>query len=50
MTSEKQKTPNSFPKVKVTKNGPYLVYGGVPITEKEITKVKSIIQETFVDQ
>jgi CDGSH-type Zn-finger protein len=37
MTSEKQKTPNSSPKVKVTKNGPYLVYGGVPMTEKEIT-------------
>jgi CDGSH-type Zn-finger protein len=36
MISEKQK-PRPTPKVKVTKNGPYLVYGGLPITQQEIT-------------
>jgi CDGSH-type Zn-finger protein len=32
MTSEK-----STPKIKVTKNGPYLVTGGVPVSQQEIT-------------
>ena len=36
MTSEKQNEPNQQ-KIKVTKNGPYLVYGSLSITEQEIT-------------
>lgn len=37
MFSEKQPLHKAQPKIKVTKNGPYLVCGGIPITEQEIT-------------
>jgi CDGSH-type Zn-finger protein len=37
MTSEKQKPSKNQPKVKVTKNGPYVVSGGIPICEQVIT-------------
>ena len=37
MTSEKQKPSKNEPKVKVTKNGPYVVSGGISISEQVIT-------------
>ena len=37
MTSEKQKTSENQPKIKVTKNGPYVVSGGIPVCEQAIT-------------
>jgi CDGSH-type Zn-finger protein len=37
MTSEKPKSTKTQPKIKVTKNGPYLVSGEVPLCEQVIT-------------
>jgi CDGSH-type Zn-finger protein len=37
MTSERISPIRAKPRVKVTKNGPYLVYGGIPVSEQEIT-------------
>jgi len=36
MISEEQKPPTKSPRVKITRNGPYLVYGSIPITQQEI--------------
>ncbi len=43
-------TPSSKPKIKVTKNGPYLIQGAVPISQQEITLDAHAIPITWTER